>query len=116
MIPEELANEILRNISISGTAEERVKPIIGGNLSKIITTSSGLPKIQSNVVSKFNLVLSQPERLSILNPFEIRCCLCKKVISYPCWYYNIKYAVNHFHYFICMNDKTVNARCYKRGI
>lgn len=119
---EELANEILRNIAISGSVEAKIKPIIASKdsgLNHVLNTSSGAARIQTHVINKFTLVLSQPSNVSFLNPFEIRCCLCRKVISYPAWYYSIKYAVNHFHYFICF-DKTSAAKpstkCYKKEI
>ena len=115
---KELADELLRNIALAGNAEAKIKPIINGNLNHILNLSSGAARIQTNVVGRFKLILSQPQSISILNPFEIRCSLCKKVISYPCWYYNVKYAVNHFHYFVCFDSNSadkVNTKCYRRG-
>lgn len=121
----ELAEEILRNIAISGTAETKIKIIIAtrnnnGNLNHILNLSSGSPRLQTNVIKRFNLVTSQPQSVSILNPFEIRCCLCNKVISYPAWHYVNQYAVNHFHYFICYDalnkDGKPNVKCYKRSL
>ncbi|SRR5260370_41526065 len=119
---EELANEILRNIALSGTTETKIKPIIAhsnSGLNHILNLSSGSPRIQTNVVNRFQLILSQPQAISILNPFEIRCCLCRKVISYPAWYYSIKYAINHFHYFVCFDSASPNkpsTRCYRRNV
>ena len=115
---EELAQEILKNISQSGSVEAKVKPIIGGNLNHVLSLSSGSPRLQTNVIKRFNLILSQPRLLEWLNPFEIRCAFCRRVISYPCWYYNIKYVVNHFHYFICFDKDSSDkpsVKCYKRG-
>ena len=110
--------QILRNIALGGTATRSVNPIIGGNIRHVLSLSSGAPRLQTNVVKKFALILSQPSSISILNPFEIRCCLCNSVIHYPAWYYCIKYAVNHFHYFICWDDKHPNepsTACYRRS-
>ncbi len=122
---EELAKEMLRSIALGGNAESRIKTIIvtgkDDNLNHILNLSSGAARLQTNVISRFKLILSQPQSLSILNPFEIRCALCKSVISYPCWYYEVKYAVNHFHYFVCFRptdgDKSKpNISCYRRDI
>ena len=115
---DELATEILRNIALGGTATKTVEPIIGGNLNKVLNLSSGSPRIQTNVANKFNLIIEQPKEISILNPFEVRCCLCRSVIRYPAWYYSIKYAVNHFHYFICFDASSPDkpsTKCYRRS-
>ena len=114
-----LAQEMLRNIALSGAADEKTKHIIGGNLNHVLNLSSGAARIQTNVIKRFSLILSQPAALSILNPFEIRCALCKCVVSYPCWYYSIKYAVNHFHYFVCFDRASVDkpsTKCYRRNV
>src|SRR6267154_1207563 len=108
MIDEELKKQILKSISLTGSVNPDtavINPIIAGsnNLAMIIDSSSGKPRIHSSRSKQFTLALSQPNSLAQLNPFEIRCCLCHKVISYPAWYYSIKYAVNHFHYFICFD-------------
>jgi hypothetical protein len=110
-------NQMLRNIALGGTVEETVKPIIGGNLNHVLSLSSGSARLQTNVVKRFNLILSQPQAISILNPFEVRCCLCRQVISYPAWYYVVKYRVNHFHYFICFDASSPDkpsTSCYRR--
>lgn len=115
---EELAQQILDSITSYGDAKTKVKHIIGGNLSHILSISSGSPRIQTNVIKRFKLILSQPKLLKRLNPFEIRCSFCSKVISYPCWYYNVKYAVNHFHYFVCFQPSADNTKpntnCYRK--
>lgn len=114
-----LATEILKNIELTGDTTTQIKLILNGNLNHVLNLSSGTPRIQTNVIKKFNLILSQPLGLSVLNPFEVRCCLCHRVISYPCWYYEVKYAVNHFHYFVCFSasraDK-VSVNCYRRSV
>jgi hypothetical protein len=118
-VNNELAQEILRNIALAGDTTTKVKANIGGNINHILNLSSGSPRIQTNVVSRFKLILSQPSELSILNPFEIRCCLCRRVIHYPCWYYSIKYAVNHFHYFVCFDKDSPSkpsTKCYRRDV
>jgi hypothetical protein len=112
--------EILRNIALTGSASEEkvlIKPIIGNSIEDIINNSSGLPRIKYRLVKQFKLILSHPLLLSVLNPFEIRCCLCKKVISYPCWYMNVRFNVNWFHYFVCFDSSSntkVTARCFRR--
>jgi hypothetical protein len=114
---EDTGKEILHNLALGGHAIKTVNPIIGGNLRHVLSLSSGSARLQTNVVKRFELILSQPESIYILNPFEIRCCLCRKVISYPVWYYNVKYAINHFHYFICFDNKSPNqpsTSCYRR--
>jgi len=113
-----LANEILRNIALSGSADKNINVIIGGNINHILNLSSGAARLHTNVIPRFTLILSQPTNLSTLNPFEIRCALCKRVIHYPCWYYEVKYVVNHFHYFVCFDSSSpnkVNCKCYRKG-
>ena len=122
-IDESIKDSILRNIGLSGSAEEKtsiIKPIIASSehLNAILNLSSGSARIHSHINKKFNLILAQPNGLSVLNPFEIRCCLCRAVISYPCWYYGIRYAVNHIHYFVCFDEADVSkplTRCYRKG-
>ena len=123
MIKDEDKDEMLRSISLRGGIEEeniKSNPIILGsrnNINHILNTSSGLPKIHAYISKRFQLIMSQPLALQALNTFEIRCCLCRNVISYPCWYYNIKYSVNHFHYFVCFDSDSSNkvtAKCFKR--
>jgi hypothetical protein len=115
---EELQRQILDSIAESGKAEvEEIK--INTNLSDILNLSSGAARIQKTVERKAKLILSQPHTLCGLSNLLIRCCLCHKVISYPCWYYSIKYAVNHFHYFICFDSNDTSKptiSCYKRSI
>lgn len=122
-ISDEVAKEILRNIALGGSAMKEnaeVNIVLGSrnNLVVIMDNSSGLPKIRKQAATKFTLILRQPERLEVMNAFEIRCCLCKKVISYPAWYWSKKYAVNHFHYFICFDSNSPlkpTTKCYKRA-
>ncbi len=114
---KDLAREILNSIEAAGNTDTKINHIVDGNLTHILNLSSGAARIQTNVVNRFKLILSQPITLSFMNPFEIRCVLCKKVISYPCWYYSIKYAVNHFHYFVCFDTASPSkpsTRCYRR--
>ena len=122
MIDETQKQEILKAISLEGAAlpENKTTNLILGsrnNLNHIAGVSSGTLKIYNSIASKFKLILSQPSFLSALNPFEIRCVLCKRVISYPCWYYSIRYTVNHFHYFVCFDSDSpnkVSTKCYRR--
>jgi hypothetical protein len=116
-LAERLQREILPNITSSGTVTKTINHIIGGNLSQILDFGSGSVRLQRNVIKKFNLEIGQPTGLKHLNPFQIRCSLCRSVISYPAWYYSIKYAVNHFHYFVCFDSASSSkpsTKCYRR--
>ena len=121
-IPDEsfqdrLRREVLPNVAYGGTVREIAKPILNGNISQILDLGSGSPRIQRTALKRISQIFSQPRELSTLNPFEIRCCLCHEVIRYPAWYYSIKYAVNHFHYFICFDNLSPDkpsTRCYRR--
>lgn len=122
-LSDETIKEMLRNIELGGASSvenQETHVVLGArnNLSIILNLSSGLPKIRNEAAKRFTLLLSQPEILKPLNPFEIRCCLCRRVISYPCWYWSKRYAVNHFHYFICFDAASPlvpTTKCYKRG-
>lgn len=125
MIEEKDKNEILKSISLSGSASieyQKINNIVLGsrtNLNHIAGVSSGSLKVYPSISKRFNLILSIPSFLNVLSPFEIRCVLCKRVISYPCWYYSIKYAVNHFHYFVCFDSDSpnkVSTKCYRRDV
>jgi len=115
----EQLKEILKNISSSGNASEDktiIKHLLGKNLNHILNLSSGSHRIHSHILNKFSLIINQPQSLSDLNPFEIRCSLCKVVVSYPCWYYEVKYNINVFHYFVCFNrSEKVNCSCFRKG-
>ncbi len=117
---DELKTQILRNLELSGAADENsvvVKPTVAKSPNNILSLNSGTPRISHHYVDRFKLLLSQPLALQPLNPFEIRCCLCHKVIAYPAWHYDVRYAVNWFHYFVCFdksNGTKVTAKCYRR--
>jgi hypothetical protein len=120
---EQSKEEMIKSIALSGSASEEYKLvnhlILGSraNLNHIAGRSSGMLKIYPSVAAKFQLILSQPNILKPLSSFEIRCVLCKQVIRYPAWYYSIKYAVNHFHYFVCFDSSSPNkvtCKCYRR--
>ena len=123
MISDELAKEMLRNIALTGAVNEEnsiIKPVIAGigNLDVIVNRSAGLPRIRDDKVKQFGLIIQQPVLLAILNSFEIRCCLCRRVISYPAWYYEIQYAVSHIHFFICFDSNSSTkptTRCMRKG-
>ena len=121
-LSDDLKRQIISSISTEGAASEEnksVNVVIGNktNLSHVMNFASGMPKIRPNIISRFRLILSQPETLSGLSPLQIRCCLCSRVISYPTWHHSIRYTVNQFHYFVCFdrdsNDKP-STRCYRR--
>lgn len=119
-LDKDSSDEILRSIGLEGAASEENKSVnivLGNraNLGHVINLASGLPQIRPNLRNKFDLILSQPEALQALSPLQVRCCLCNRVISYPAWHYHVKYAVNHFHYFICFTGNNgVTAKCYRR--
>jgi hypothetical protein len=117
MIDKESQKEMLDSIASTGVTDSS-HIILNGNINHVLSFSSGSPRIQTNALRKFSLILSQPLSLQSFNPFQIQCALCKKVISYPCWYFNIKYTVNHFHYFLCFDADSPNkpsTRCYRRS-
>lgn len=114
---------ILDSISKTGSASAesaKINPIVNVNrdaLNHIINFSSGLPKIRPSIASKFELELSKPVELNGFHQFEIRCCLCREVIRFPAWHYVQRFAINHFHYFVCLDKSSplqVTAKCYRR--
>lgn len=116
MLDKELQKEILDSIGKSGHSEE-TELKVNTNINHVLNFSSGAARIQTTVVRKAKLILSQPQALQALSNLQIRCALCKRVISYPCWYHSIRYAVNHFHYFICFDKDSPNkpsTKCYRR--
>jgi len=122
MLEDDIKTDILKSIALKGAIENpTTNPIVyktsDNDLGLILDRAHGLPRIKPHLVSKFKLLLSQPLSLQSLNPFEIRCALCKRVISYPTWHYSIRYAVNEFHYFVCFNPRSplnVTANCNRR--
>ena len=108
LVKESIKTEVRKNLIL----------VSSDNLSKVLDFGSGSPRISRSLVKKFQLILSRPDDLLSFDYNEIRCCLCNKIVSYPVWYHNIKYAVNHFHYFICWDDKHPNepsTACYRRS-
>jgi hypothetical protein len=121
-LDKEYFDNILRNVSLYGrtTKEDAVViPIVGHhartNLNHIANNASGRLKIYSTIAPKFELILKQPSRLEALSSVEIRCTLCKQVISYPAWYYVRKYDKSEFHYFVCFDSSSPSkptTRCF----
>src|SRR5665213_858043 len=119
MIDEQMKTELLSSINKSIIEQSRRNIIIASaaNMNQITSISSGSLKINPAAVKRFRLILEQPLSQAF-SPFEIRCCLCHRVISYPCWHYEVKYAVNHFHYFICFDKNSTDkpsTKCYRKG-
>jgi hypothetical protein len=86
-----------------------------GNGSNILSFSSGSARIASP--NKFDIIFARPWALEMLHPSEVRCSLCKRVITFPAWYHDVKASVNHFHYFVCFDPTSPNkvtAKCYRR--
>lgn len=103
-----LKDDILKSIELSGSVSEEsktIKPQINKNLDRVIDKSSGKKRLRPAIVNKFNILLTSSASLSAMNPFEIRCLNCNRIISYPCWHWASEYAVNIFHYFLCYNGK-----------
>lgn len=120
---EQLKAEILKKLELEGSSSEenaeRHNIILGSrnNLNHIINLGDGRAKIRKALIPKFQFIIGQPKVLAALSPFEIRCCLCKRVISYPAWYYRQEFVINHLHFFVCFDPESrteVTARCYKR--
>lgn len=103
-----LKDDILKSIELSGSVSDDskvIKPIINGNLDRVIDKSSGRKRLRPAISNKFNVLLASPKSLSALSPFEIKCLHCGRIIQYPCWHWASEYAVNIFHYFLCYNGK-----------
>lgn len=122
MINDDTKSELLRNIELVGSSDSdnASTSIVIANrshLNLVTTKSSGTIKIIPRLVNQFQLTISCPQALRAMSPLDIRCCLCRKVITYPCWYYKVSYAVNAFHFFVCFdrNSSTkVNSKCFRR--
>jgi len=102
-------------------AETRKGQVIGKR-DQITSVASGQLRLYPSTVKKFSLILAKPKVLVGFDWNEIRCCICDRVISFnhtPAWYYSIRYAVNHFHYFVCSDKQSLeeqkpSTRCYRR--
>ena len=106
--------DLLKSIALTGSVEESeaiVKVKINENLDNILDKSSGKLRLRPAKAKVFNSILSQPLELSALNPFEIRCLNCGRVISYPAWWMKIEFNVNTFHYFLCKESDSVKLEC-----
>jgi hypothetical protein len=118
MIDDKLRIELLDAANQSILDEARKHIIIASSSNNIAGVTSGSLRLYPSLIKKFDLIIAKPKSLLAFEWNEIRCCLCRKAISYPCWYYSIRYAVNHFHYFICFqpaDDNTKpNTKCYRR--
>lgn len=116
MLDEQTQKEILESIAKHGKVN--IAPLkVNIDIKCILNTSSGAARIQPTVVRKAKLILGKPKELEELSPQQIRCCLCHKAISYPCWYYDIRYNVNQFHYFMCFDPSKPDrptVKCYRR--
>lgn len=119
MITDETKSDWLRSIQLKGGIDNiKVNPIINyTEPDKILNLSHGAARIKTNLIKKFAFIVIRPRELDALEYQNIRCCLCRKVINYPCWYYKISYVVNVFHYFICLDSSSLDkptTACYKR--
>ncbi len=124
-LQDRIRRDILPSIELTGSTETIINPIIASKnngINNILDYGSGSVRLQRSIINKFKLVLIKPPGLSIFEPHDIRCYLCNRVIAFnqrPVWHYSIRYAVNHFHYFVCSNEQSlkeqkVNASCYRR--
>lgn len=113
-------DDILNSISLTGAASsenQTVNHLLSRNLNHILNIGSGLPRLNSNIINRFNLIISQPSALISLNSLSIRCSICHRVIRYPAWYYSIQHNVNVFHYFVCFDGRSStkpNTACMRR--
>jgi hypothetical protein len=115
------AKAILRAIALTGAASEEnaqsfEKVATPYQMNTIMTRSYGLPKISPYQAKKFSLIMERPKIFEVLHPSEIQCACCKRMISYPAWYWVQRFNVNHFHYFICYNPSSpekVTSSCYR---
>lgn len=118
-LSDDLKDSILKGIGTSGAADaanRTIHPIVSDNEGEILSLTSGLPKIRASASSRFTLLFIIPLALKGLHNSEIRCCLCKKIISFPCWYYRKNLAVNNFHFFVCLDptsSQKVNTHCWR---
>ncbi len=122
MLTPEQAKELLNSISHNGYADietaKSINVIADKEQSiKLLNKSSGVARFHTHIKKRFELIVNSINTLQSFNPFQIRCCLCGEVISYPCWYYVEKYSVNMIHYFVCFDRsdvKSVTAKCFRR--
>jgi hypothetical protein len=120
---DNIKSDILKSIELLGVSDSRnapIKIVIGsrGHSSQILDFANGLPKVRAGIAKQFDLILSVPSSIKALSPFEVRCSLCERVISYPAWYHKVKYVTNVIHYFICFDSSDSSkptARCYRKG-
>lgn len=125
-LDERAKQEILDNISKYGSTDKETAkyvPTIARNAEALLRRSSGLPTFNAYTAKKFNLIFQMPEPFASLDDFhpaEIRCCLCNRIMRYPCWYFVQKYHKNHIHYFVCsslpdgIRDDKVSTRCTRK--
>jgi hypothetical protein len=114
MIDEKSKQSLLDSISNFGTLES-IK--INTNKNQVLDFSSGKPRIQTSFRKKAVAIFGTPTILKGLSPFEIRCAICSKVISYPCWYHRVRYTVNDVHYFVCFDKDSPekpSTSCYQK--
>lgn len=107
MIDDSLKTNILKSLELTGSAtEDSIR--VNKNTDNIFDRTSGKIRVRPSREKQFNLILSQPKTLAALSSFEIRCCVCNRVISYPAWHLVLTFTKNVFHYFICFDRNEVN--------
>lgn len=119
MLDEQTKADLLASVNESIIRKAKAGIIIGSpkTIGQVAGITSGQLRIFPSLVKKFRLIIISPLSKAFAY-HEIRCCVCEKIISYPCWYYEVKYAVNHFHYFICFDASQSDrptTRCYRKG-
>jgi len=120
-------SDILKNISLTGKADENSKELFDkkrhliiesrNQLNSLFDSSSGFPKIRKDAAARFNLIMTQPSEIQDIPRHDLRCCLCKSIISWPVWYWVKRYKVNQFHFFVCFDSSSpelVTAKCYRK--
>ena len=117
---DNLRDSLLKSIELSGGIEVETSPVkilINEGLQNVIDLSSGRKRIKPIRAGQFSLILSQPSSLLSISPLEIRCLNCKRVISYPSWWLELRFDKNTFHYFVCFSEVSpnrVSLDCSKR--
>jgi hypothetical protein len=120
MLTKEQQEELLKSIELEGGIDKKQIHLILGskqNISHIAGNSTGRLRLHAKVIRDSKLIFDKLESLASLHQSQIRCSLCSQVISYPCWHYTIKYAVNEFHHFICFdetNSLKPSVKCYRK--
>ncbi len=101
MIDDRLKDEILGSILMDGVSSEENKHktnILNPDSEYLISRANGRAVIRKTLLSHFTLLLKQ--NLAV-NPLEIRCCVCGRIVTYPVWYMVEDRTYHTIHYYVC---------------